>query len=330
MKRTFFSVISLFFFLTSYAWCVDTRFSSFIEHAPNGKIDWHNGYFYGIGIGYPHLNYGSKARALRVAQAGALSSILQVASGLRVDDRHTLADMEKEKLIIQIKGLVHYEPWERKFIKKGDHPFFRVVYRAPMTGVEGLTQRLLNQLRTKSSSWQDIPKPGSLDISEEKSAPWLVLDARGLEKQSRVNPALFPKIVTEKGETLYEVKSVDETALMKRGMARYVVSDMSQEELVLCPARRPLARLMDLVFPGAAYAQERQKRKKRGRYIIKDVQQVQGLMQTNVVISEVDAKSIQKEDASNQILKKCRVIVIVSSSIGGIEGKIIKHLALCR
>ena len=53
-------------------------------------------------------------------------------------------------------------------------------------------------------------------------------------------------------------------------------------------------------------------------------------MRANLVISESDARNIREEDASSQILKKCRVIVIVSSSIGGIEGRFLPHIALGR
>jgi len=113
-------------------------------------------------------------------------------------------------------------------------------------------------------------------------------------------------------------------------MARYVVSDESRDELASWPAQTPWNWILDLVSPDAAQAQERQKRKRREKYIVKDVQGVQGLMKTNVVISESDANSIREEDASNQILKECRVIVIASSSLGGIEGKAFQYLALGR
>jgi hypothetical protein len=328
MKRIFILILTVFLFIPP-VWASDRGFLSYIEQVPNGKIDWDKGYFYGIGLGYPHLNDNSKAKALRVAQAGALSAILQVASKVRVDDRRLLKDLEREKLIIQIKGLVRYEPYEREFVKKRPHPFYRVTYRAPMNGVKGLTSRLLNQLRTQSSSWKDLPEPGRLG-DDDSSLPWLVLDARGLEEKTPVQPALFPKIVTDKGETIYEIKKVDEGALKKRGMARYVVSDKSRDELASWPAQTPWNWFLDLVSPDAAQAQERQKRKRRGKYIIKDVKAVQGLMKTNVVISESDAKRIREEDASNQILKECRVIVIASSSLGGIEGKVFQYLALGR
>ncbi|MBW2616866.1 MAG: hypothetical protein JRD02_11925, partial [Deltaproteobacteria bacterium] len=285
MDRSSFLIITLLLFITSPAWAVDVRFSSFIESAPSGKIDWDNGYFYGTGIGYPHENEGSKARALKVAQAGALSAILQVAAGLRVDDQRILQDLEKEKAIIQIKGLVHYEPYSRKFVKKGSHPFFKVTYRAPMTGVEGLTRRLLTQLKSRATFWKDFPRPGPLK-DEDNSLPWLVLDARGLAQKTPVRPAIFPKIVSETGETIYELSNVDEAALTERGMVRYVVSDASPGDLRSRSGKSTFTKFMELLSPRAAQAGEKRKRKKRGKYIIKDVQQVRGLMKTNIVISE--------------------------------------------
>jgi hypothetical protein len=129
---------------------------------------------------------------------------------------------------------------------------------------------------------------------------------------------------------VYDLNTVEESSLVKNGLVRYVVSDKSKEEMSVLPGRRALISLEDLFSPREARADERRKRKKRGKYIIKNVHQAQGLMKTNLVISEEDARDIRKEDASSQILKKCRVMVIVSSSIGGIEGSLLKHFALSR
>lgn len=319
--------LSVSLFLAFAVYAESPKFQSFIEHFPKGKIDWEKGYFYGVGIGYPHLNDGSKAKALKVAQAEALSAILQVASKLRVDDQRTLADLEKEKAIIRIKALVHYEPFKREFISEKGRPFFKVTYRAPITGIKGLTKQLLTHLRSKPPSWQDFPKAGHPE-SDDASLPWLVLDARGLEPQAQVQPSIFPKVVSESGETVYQVGQVEEDALVEKGMVRYVVSDKSQEELITGSIRRPLARLLNLIFPANAYAQEKEKRKKRVLYVVKDVKRAEGLMKTNLVISEGDALSIKAEDASSQVLKKCRVIVIVTSTVGGVEGRLMEYLAL--
>jgi hypothetical protein len=320
--------LSFLTFLLSPCPAWGNPFSPFVESFPNGKTDWDSGCFYGTGIGYPHLNEGSKARALKVAQAGALSAILQVAARLRVDDKQTLRDLERDRAIIRIKALVHYEPYGREFIQQGVRPFYRVTYRAPMKGVKGLTKKLLTHLRSQNPGRHNPGQEGPQDADE--SSPWLVLDARGLGADRAVKPAVFPKIVTEKGETVYDLTVAEEGALAERGMARYVVSDKSQEEIMVSSAGRAVRILSALFSPSPAQAEERRKRKRRGRYIIKNVKQAQGLMKTNLVISESDATDIKEEDASSRILEGCRVIVIVSGPIGGIEGRSLPFLALGR
>jgi hypothetical protein len=63
---------------------------------------------------------------------------------------------------------------------------------------------------------------------------------------------------------------------------------------------------------------------------VTNVKQIQGLKKTNLIISEGDAKRLKQEDSSSKILKQCRVIVVVSSSVGGIEGALQDLLALWR
>jgi len=317
----------LFCLFCALAWAAGVKFLPFVEKLPKGKIDWENGYFYGTGLGYPHLNDGSKARALKVAQAQALSAILQVASGLRVDDRRVLADLEKERVVIQIKAMIQYEPYEQEFVQKERAPFYQVTYRAPMRGVTGLTQKLLPYLRSPVHAGDSpVDKGGGAETSDDQ-APWLVLDARGLSRDSQVQPALFPKIITDKGDVLFDVTTVDEDALARRGMARYVVTDTSREEMAFGLLPQGARDLLRFLGPSRAMAEEKAGRKRQGKFVVKDVAQAKGLMKTNLVISEADAADIREEDASSQILKKCRVIVAVSSSIGGIEGGFPTHLA---
>ncbi len=304
-----------------------TPFPPFIETFPNGRIDWRDGWFYGTGTGYPHLNGGSRARALKVAQAGALGAILQIASGLRVDDKKTLADLEKEKAIIRISGLVHYEPHERKWIKNTKQPHYQVTYRARMTGVKGLTKKLLTQLGSRLSPLRDLPGKGALD-DEDAHGPWLLVDARRPPGDSGVKPALFPKILSENGEPVYDIAKTSESSLVQRGMAKYVVTDKDLKNLARVETSYSFRSLQKLFFPTMAHAKD--KRKKRGKFIITKAKQVQGLMKTNIIISENDARKIREEDASTQVLKHCRVIIIAGTLIGGTEGNLLKLLAQLR
>jgi hypothetical protein len=135
--------------------------------------------------------------------------------------------------------------------------------------------------------------------------------------------------MTPSGKIIYELKSVNAQALAQRGMARYVVSEMPTDKLQADTTRMDalLDRIDALISLREAHAEEKQKRQKRRRYIVKQVNEAQGLMRTNLVISENDARQLSDEDASSQILKKCRVIVIAASPIGGIEGQIMHYLA---
>ena len=322
----YFAGLFLLLFCTSL-WAVNGKFSPFVETFPSGKADWDSGYFYGTGKGYPLLNDGSKAKALKVAQANALSAILQVASQLRVDDRNTLGDLEKEKVIIRISGLIQYEPHAQEFVQEGKESFYRVTYRAPMKGVKGLTRQILTSLRSQPGAGGETGRGGG-PVNENDESPWLVLDARALKGPSRPQPAILPRVITENGETLSDFTTVEEQALVQKGMARYVVSDRSREDLMSMGREERAADLVRLLSPGPAFAQEKGERKRQTRFIVKDVTQVQGLAKTNLVVSDADAREIREEDASSRILKKCRVIVVVSSALGGIEGGLLNQFAM--
>jgi len=305
-------------------------FSPYLESYPNGKIDWDQGYFYGIGKGYPHLNGGSRAKALKVAQAEALSAILQVAAGIRLDDQKTILDLQKDEVILRLQAFVRYEPYERVYVQDKNKPHYRVTYRAPMKGVQGLTKRLLDQFKGKPGIWNDFPSPERDKETDDEEGPWVVLDARQIRAGEKAQPALFPKVLSENGEVVYDLNRAQEEAVVRRGMARYVVSDEPRESWGVSKTGF-LSAVLNVLQTSPAWAQERENRKKRrGNYIVTNVTQIQGLKKTNLVISEGDAKRLKQEDTSSNILKQCRVIVVVSSSVGGVEGALQDLIALGR
>jgi len=75
------------------------------------------------------------------------------------------------------------------------------------------------------------------------------------------------------------------------------------------------------------YAGQGKKRRKRRKFIVVDVKQAGGLNKTNLIISEDDAHKLKKQDQASLILQECRVIVVVSSPIGGIEGSLDRFMA---
>lgn len=314
----------MFFFglllIASPLFAEDIPFEPYVERYPEGRIDWDRGMIYGVGKGYLHLNRGSKVHALKAARALALQSILKVASGVRLDDRETLETLGASgRVEIRLSALVRYEEHEMIEGKDGDKPYIGVTYKAPLKGVEGLTRRLITELRKTPSAWDKFPtkEPGA-ESGLERGQPWLVVDARSLSTGAAVKPALFPQIRTEAGDAVYDLDKVREASLVKRGMARYVVLDPAHDRL-LSSGPFFLERLRSLFSVSTVWAQE--KKKRRGGYVLTSAKAAQGIKKTNLILSKEDARRIQKEDASNDILKDCRVIVVVSSTLGGIEGR---------
>lgn len=318
----------------------ETLFTAYIEQHANGWIDWQNGLIYGIGRGYVNKHDGN--RPLSKGAGGVLASgnIVKLAAGLHLDDVRTLESLGRGKVTINLEAFIRDKVHKTTYVENGDDPYFEVVKVADMKGITGLTAKLLDHF-SKAQDWQDLPvrnlEPRA-DLGDE-GEPWLLIDARGLAGNTRPQPALFPKIKSESGEEVYDVKQVEEAALINRGMISYVTTKASAEELrsdaplvdrllasagLLIGVNEAQAKteLRSLGIPVTAAPAEAPKagRQKRGRYIVKNAKDVQGLAKTNLVISAEDALELQAEDANSQILKKCRVVVVVSSPIGGIEG----------
>lgn len=299
----------------------------YIERHANGWIDWQNGLIYGVGRAYLDQNR-TWPRTQGAAGVIASGNILKLAAGVHLDDKNTLETLGRGKVVVKLKAFMRDRQYESKNVEDVARPYCEVVRVASIKGIDGLTAKLLNYLQNNTQEWRDFPIPKRQEQLTDESQPWLVLDARGLEGADQAKPALFPKITSDSGEVIHNVKNADEAAVVNRGMMQYVVSGASKQNLrseknslehILATAGYYLA-------PSEALAADG-KRQKRGQFIVKDVQATQGLAKTNLVISEKDAQQLKAEDKSSQILKNCRVIVVVSSPIGGIEGNRTQYLA---
>lgn len=306
------------------------NFTAYIESFAQGSIDWDKGLIYGVGRGYLDKNV-TKIRALRAAQVIASGNIVKLAAGLRLDDRRTMESLGKDKVTIKLKAFLKIQKETKKIIADPKRPYYEVTQVASMKGLEGLTSKLISHLKSEPVDWIPPPLPsGSTPDLDDEDEPWLVLDARKIAKTDPVKPAIFPKIVTGVGETIYSLPQVNEAALVERGMASYVTSDQTIKQMQSNkgPGPRILADLKDFLYPTQAYAETNKKnRRKRQKFIITEVKEAEGLLNTNLVISANDAIQLKSEDVSSQILKNCRVIVVVSSPISGIEGKLIQYFA---
>jgi len=326
-------MVSLSFFLTFFFLSFpslsssenDTVFTSFIQKYADGRIDWQENVIYGIGRGYLHANGGSKARALGAARVVASGSIVKIAASMNLDEQQSLKSLGSGRVIIQLKAYLRIKEIETRFVENAERSYVEVIQTSSISGIEGLTSKLLSHLQSHPVGWNEFPNPTSISALDDQDQPWLVLDARKLAvKDTMAQPALFPKIISSDGEVIYELKKVNENALYERGMASYVISNEPKERF-LSDAKTVIGifkKIGNLLSDSIAFAQDEKKKIKKGKYIVKEVERAEGLKNTNLIISEKDASQLVSEDKKNDILKNCRVIIIVSGSIGGVESNL--------
>ena len=296
-------------------------FSPYVESFENGWIDWDKGLIYGVGKAYLHSNRNIKARTKRAAGLIAFGHILKMAAGVNLDDQRMLKSLGPEEITIQLKAIIKAKDHSSKFIEMVGQDHFEVIKVASMKGVDGLSSKIIRNM--KETPWREIPIKSKKQSLDDDNEPWLILDARKLSLNNRVEPALFPKIITTSGETIYSLGKVEENAVTERGMARYVVSETPANQFN--PDSKPIVNLLGqidaLLSVQEAHARQIERRKKRRNFIVKEIKEAGGLAKTNLIISETDARLLKAEDSSSKILKKCRVVVVVSTqNIGGIEG----------
>jgi hypothetical protein len=304
---------ALFLFLAASAAAGENRFAPLVESFAGGWIDWREGAIYGIGRGLPDMHRGSHPMARRAAKVIALQSILKIAAGIRLDDRRTLQDLAAGSGAIQLEALIQFTEHRQLWVDNVSRPYYETVLRAPMTGIGGLTARLLQALGSRPMN-RRLPA-GPLPDEDQ---PWLVLDARRAGRTRSVTPALFPRIVSESGRPLYDSDLVEPEALIVRGMARYVTAGGPGSRLGFSgdrpgPAGGP--------FLERVSAQGETKGGPAGSapVIVKEVVSVRGAAGTELVVSQKDAKSVANEDAASRILRRCRVIILVPHRTGAVQ-----------
>ena len=327
--RFFTLLLAVLLLVAAPAVAGDQLFTPHIERHSNGWIDWDNGYIYGTGRAFAADNGNKRSRTIGAAQLVAAANIVKLASGLHLDNRHTLEKLGHGTFILKLKAFLRYRTHQQRFVQNSRRPYAEVTLVTPMRGVEGLTAAVLKQLKGHPLQWQKYPLPDPVANMENSDAPWLVIDTRQLPRTAAVQPSLFPKITSSSGQTLYDLNKVYSGAHALRGMARYVHSNASAAEIVaeLRHQRQPQEQpWWQQLLPGSnAWARPR---RQRPRYIVATAQQVRGIARTNLVISNRDAEQLRREDEASKILKNCRVIIITSAPIGGIEGEYLPTVPL--
>lgn len=300
---------------------------SYIERLDGGYIDWENGYYSAqVTVPFQKEYRGrplgpamQRVMAERTAKALADSVFLQLAAKIRVDAQDTLEDLAGNKAGIRLMGNIK----GRELISiDDDGSELKAVYKVSMRGVDGVISHLYDRIVNKPQSLKKINDHSDRGEYSTGQAV-LLIDARG----TGTMPALFPVIMDESGQTIYDASMVDKEDAVKHGIAVYV--NTNNNSSVLYSPNREFTDMPGILFVRAVKVTEekKKKRKRRKRKAIKAIDSM-GKLSANIIVGKDYAALIAKTNKHTGFLKNAKVVVITDAYIGGTEGNLLdrKHL----
>ncbi len=295
-------------------------------------INWREGFLKSEGLG----KKGSRRAAELVARNNALKTLLVVNLNSTVPLQQYFARQTQVRIKIQnvlIKNAkIHDLPLDTK--KPDD---IKLMVTIPFYGISGLTSFFLNDqeiyLEPTTEETQSSPADTPLQPGEYTG---IIIDVRTL---SDIEPALFPKIVSEDGEVIYEASQVKREILRTQGMIEYVreMPDkttwrVGENPFVVKPIllastietpgvlanSRSLKRSLD--YPLLAQTQTRKRRRKGNNLTVQSTDSA-GEIPANVVVNVEDAKKIKQLNEKNQLDKQGQYTILIGREIGGVQGQ---------
>jgi len=281
----------------------------YVQQTEKGSIDWLSGEVTAQGIGAPPpdaVNAAqARAMALRAATVIARRNLLELLEGVQINSSTTVQNymVSDDTVVSRVQGhLQQARIADTAYMSDGS---VEVTVQVNLRGK--LSRTLLPQQMSPAPAQQNKPEPPQQEQGPEQLEPattqpepkplrpavpgegqvalstggvtGLVIDARGLG----VRPAMSPRIVDEKGNEVYGSSFVGREYAIQQGMAGYAKSlqQAAQSDRV---AGSPL------------------QIKAKG---------VSGQANTDIVVSEADAERIRSAAANSEILKQCRVMIVL-------------------
>jgi hypothetical protein len=311
----------------------------FAEHlAPvaGGRIDWTNGRILAEGIGYAKPDQQAPEQmAERAATIQAARNALAIANGIRLDATGRVADVRQGR--VRIEGVVKgHEIVERHWDPDADPPACRVVLSVPLWGVKSMASVFARTQRVRvrrTITRRYVLTRETADVRDTV----IVLDARGVE----IEPCLFPVVVDDSGQALYDVSTLDPRFAERAPTARYVRTTMTFERLralleragegncfVLAQyggARRAAERVARpkprATQPASQPGRTRPPRRAKRRIAVK-VQRAAGRGNTQLVLTKEDAERLRQSAEASTAFRKAQVLIVVDAPAAGTEGRL--------
>jgi len=287
--------------------------NSFVQKYPQGEVNWGEGFIIAYGKGeITDTGPNGEDKATRAAEVDAKAHLLEIIKDIPLDDRTKTG--QEQRMSFALEGFVQ---GSELVAKSKTGTTIHVTVQAPIRGVKGLTLAVLGYytppppppppppaVKPPVQPPKEPPKVAGTPLPDARAFTGLVIDARKVQ----ANASLFPKIQNEKKEEVYAVGQVNKEDLKKRGMASYAV--VSRDAVI--SKLFPRALVIPVSYPAQTAAAKTPRRQGENPLILTSIT-ADGTLQTNLVLSEEDMAKLQQIAEQTNVLKECRVVIVLSA-----------------
>jgi hypothetical protein len=281
-------------------------------------INWRDGFLKSEGVG--------KKQSKRAAELVARNNALKTLIVLNLDSTSTLQDyFERQKQVsIKIQNVLIKNAEIQDIPADPEKPDdVKVMVTIPFYGISGLMSFFLDDQEIYLEPPGGSSTEGVPTNQKPEGYTGILVDAREI---TTIEPALFPKIVSEQGEVLYAASQVDKEILKNQGMVEYV-TERTQKTAERAGKNPFIIKPILLASIGSTDAApkwplfaEAKRRKKRNEIIVKAADG-SGNIPVNVVVSVEDAKKLKELNEEHQFDKQGNYTILIGGKIGGVEGQ---------
>ena len=251
-----------------------------VTQLDNGSINYSDQTIAAVGIGFvPQnvINAGQARRmALRIAKQDALRQLIEIVNGVTLTSETTMSGAMVDDVInTKVRGFI------RGASQVGDAKYLsdtsvEVEYSVPMSGISDI---MLPPL-TVAAAPPGAAQPGAGAATPTTGGiTGVIIDARGL----KTRPAMAPRILDQNGNAVYGPGTYDRSYAVTNGVAGYSKSlEAAQKD--------PRVLGNPLVVKGVSTS---------------------GTNRTDIVISNADVSKIDLANRSYNVLKDCRVLILL-------------------
>lgn len=303
------------------------------EKLTDGEVDWYEGWIR-VTATAPIDAAAPKAKAQldarRVALTKARAAALRIALRVPVDADRRLESFEA--LQIKVKGVVNGAEVIAEETRSKE---VSLTLEVPVSGVKGLRSEVL-PVYFPHEEPEPAPKPKPKPVAEPKAdagaaTPTAVSPDTAVyasvtveASEAGAKPALFPRILDPQGREVYSVKTIGRLNASDKTIARYAVASGTGGAKVglrdIQGANLPLA----LVAAGNPFLLAQgtpPARKRGGETLVVKATGTKGALRSDIVVTEDTAKKLREAESSSKVLSDTKVVVVVRSDVGGVEGR---------